>query len=520
MLGYFPATIIGGVASGITGINNVKTFGAVGDGVTDDTTAIQTAINFGNVVWFPPGTYICGNITCSKSNLTVIGTGWVVIQGKTGTTGNLWAFSGNGVVVSGFVFTGPIYSAFGDTISLNTLLRFEKNSGNTRISDVRVDSCYFNGAHNACVVLACDRVTATNLDIYRPYEWGLIVGNGCTHILIDGFRAREVGVTEAIKFGFTGQTVLCESVVIRNFLIESCGRLDTDEANWQDGIDLYMAAAQYISISDGIIRKCGNGGIELKKGDSSIVPNVYEEIEISDVLIELDTDHGNGISINWHLTSVDPDTARKIRLSNCTMNYTGGGTADVALGILVQAYTDVEIVDCSLNHFHNGIRFDGTGSSDATVRRPYVNGIRATGCGIGVNFSNGLVEGMTLINSIIGAVSYCVYCEDETGTGAISGNRLTSDTVDAVRCDVGTFEVTDNIISVPSTKRGTKNGGSATIKASGNIRGYDTSTPTIAGALGDEVRNSAPSAGGTEKWLCTTAGDVGSVVWKAASIAA
>lgn len=38
----------------------VKDFGAVGDGITDDTTAIQTAINTigeGGVVYFPPGTY-------------------------------------------------------------------------------------------------------------------------------------------------------------------------------------------------------------------------------------------------------------------------------------------------------------------------------------------------------------------------------------------------------------------------------------------------------------------------------
>ena len=38
-------------------INNVKTFGAVGDGTTDDTSAIQSALNAGGVVYFPAGTY-------------------------------------------------------------------------------------------------------------------------------------------------------------------------------------------------------------------------------------------------------------------------------------------------------------------------------------------------------------------------------------------------------------------------------------------------------------------------------
>ena len=40
---------------------NVKNYGAAGDGTTDDTTAIQNAINAmpntGGVVFLPPGTY-------------------------------------------------------------------------------------------------------------------------------------------------------------------------------------------------------------------------------------------------------------------------------------------------------------------------------------------------------------------------------------------------------------------------------------------------------------------------------
>src|SRR5687768_374787 len=39
---------------------SVKDHGAVGDGLTDDTSAIQAAINAaaGGIVWFPEGTYI------------------------------------------------------------------------------------------------------------------------------------------------------------------------------------------------------------------------------------------------------------------------------------------------------------------------------------------------------------------------------------------------------------------------------------------------------------------------------
>lgn len=51
---------------------NVKAFGAVGDGVTDDTAAIQNAINAGKVVYFPEGKYVFNN-TIVLDNQTLIG---------------------------------------------------------------------------------------------------------------------------------------------------------------------------------------------------------------------------------------------------------------------------------------------------------------------------------------------------------------------------------------------------------------------------------------------------------------
>ena len=59
---------------------NVKDFGAVGDGVTNDTAAIQAAITFGAVnnkaVYLPSGDFICSNkITTSNGSLVVFGDG-------------------------------------------------------------------------------------------------------------------------------------------------------------------------------------------------------------------------------------------------------------------------------------------------------------------------------------------------------------------------------------------------------------------------------------------------------------
>lgn len=61
---------------------NVKAYGALGNGSTDDTTAIQAAITAAQTagsgtVYFPAGTYmISGTLTVTADNISLIGAGW------------------------------------------------------------------------------------------------------------------------------------------------------------------------------------------------------------------------------------------------------------------------------------------------------------------------------------------------------------------------------------------------------------------------------------------------------------
>jgi Pectate lyase superfamily protein len=66
----------------------VKDYGAVGDGLTDDTTAVQAALNdtAQGLIVFPQGSYLCGNLTISnRSNFVVEGQGGAIVW--TGTAG-------------------------------------------------------------------------------------------------------------------------------------------------------------------------------------------------------------------------------------------------------------------------------------------------------------------------------------------------------------------------------------------------------------------------------------------------
>lgn len=70
---------------------NVKDFGALGNGINDDSAAIQRAIDSlgaqGGIVLVPKGVYLCNNIKL-KSNISFEGEGWeTILQQKEGLTG-------------------------------------------------------------------------------------------------------------------------------------------------------------------------------------------------------------------------------------------------------------------------------------------------------------------------------------------------------------------------------------------------------------------------------------------------
>lgn len=76
---------------------NVKAYGAVGNGSTDDSTNIQSAITAasvaGGVVFFPAGTYIIDTtLTISADNVTLVGSGWGSVL-KVKNSANIYAIT-------------------------------------------------------------------------------------------------------------------------------------------------------------------------------------------------------------------------------------------------------------------------------------------------------------------------------------------------------------------------------------------------------------------------------------------
>lgn len=183
------SNIIAGIRDKGGQVYNVKAYGAVGDGTTDDSTNIQTAITAaktnGGVVYFPPGTYkIATTLNCDSNTLgfSLIGAGGgnhysstpsvLLYTGSTGgATGGLIRFNsafGFEVAHLGFQynnasFTGDLVNLDGNPSSADTqdfhihhCSSKYAGAGNTARSIIRlnkavigqIDHCHLTGAAN------------------------------------------------------------------------------------------------------------------------------------------------------------------------------------------------------------------------------------------------------------------------------------------------------------------------------------------------------------------------------------
>ena len=80
-------------------IYNVKGFGAKGDGVTDDTAAIQAAINAAadeGTIFFPSGNYICSSTIAIKDGINIVGASMLktIITSTISATNSLFRIDG------------------------------------------------------------------------------------------------------------------------------------------------------------------------------------------------------------------------------------------------------------------------------------------------------------------------------------------------------------------------------------------------------------------------------------------
>lgn len=186
---------------GITGpAGYVTAFGAAGDGVTDDTAAVQAAFDAGNKhVFFPAGTYLISGGIVVPSGVDVSGAGDASVI-KTGAT--LSATSG---------VQAMIVAQSGSRISIRDLA-FDASAMTTFSGGMRcvwfdastcysVKGCYFKTPGAAVASIGCaqfqitgNRVEISSLDGVAKHDGIIDQWGGCTDFTVSGNIIKAGGV--------------------------------------------------------------------------------------------------------------------------------------------------------------------------------------------------------------------------------------------------------------------------------------------------------------------------------------
>jgi parallel beta-helix repeat protein len=103
-IGYL-STLTGAVArtvrSRLGDVVSVKDFGAVGDGVTNDTAAMQLAHNTGKLIYYPSGTYLFSTLTFASGGIVGDGIGQTLLKSNTTLAEDGILYTGQSVDLSG-----------------------------------------------------------------------------------------------------------------------------------------------------------------------------------------------------------------------------------------------------------------------------------------------------------------------------------------------------------------------------------------------------------------------------------
>lgn len=134
-------------------VTNVKTFGAVGDGETDDTQALIAAANSGKVVYFPQGTYCLKSTIFVSKSINWLGEGVrSIIQLENGEAKTI--LQHDGTKSYSISLQGLVLDANGGDRCLNLIKPALVYINNVKISGATNDGCHIYGGDSTDVVIS------------------------------------------------------------------------------------------------------------------------------------------------------------------------------------------------------------------------------------------------------------------------------------------------------------------------------------------------------------------------------
>jgi len=375
------------VESKLQDIVSVKDFGAVGNGVADDTAAIQAAINAvatdGGTVYIPSGTYLVSStLLVSNSSVYIRGAGMynTVITRNSPSYGNTVFFNGGGsdatlIIGAGIadlsIKTTGLMSS-GSHLAMDGVTRFE-------VSNVYAENGFTNFSFAA----------ATAGTITNTYTLGTNLYGG------SGVNRSYVRFIDS-SGGYSKKD--CGDVFVNNF------NWRANTSNQLYNLGLEITCADGLWFNNGHIGNTVTANIYINSSNALPLNLVFFDNVMSD----------EGVGNSCVITGSSSANFAAIKFTGCEFK-SGGNPAFCAFGITVQpscTVDELQFSNCLIQEFGStGISLQSTVSGSTTFDGCIVKGNGRTSSAPGYSISPSVSN-----ISIVGGVSGRAYNTPGAGT--------------------------------------------------------------------------------------------------------
>ena len=323
----------------VNDIISVKDYGATGDGSTDDSVAIQNAVNAGSYVYFPPGTYRITTTINIPANVTIEGR-----EAKIHYTGSSIALRlrGDRITVRNLTiygdWAGPPY--VGGNIGIYSQENvFEPSLAITTLYYATIENCtIYNFGQSGIQIFSSAYVNIRNNTIYNTGQHGMLLvsvfdcavtgnmiknigsntGNLAYGIALSRLSSATIGGVPSTSISLVNGPIP-ENITISNNYIEDV----FDEV----AIDLH--SGKNIAITGNVVRT-SRIGVNLEHGTAGVYYATCTNISIAGNSFSGLTTAGKvsaGVFIDAQ--SGAAEIATGIAISGNTFNYFGLDAADI-----------------------------------------------------------------------------------------------------------------------------------------------------------------------------------------------
>jgi hypothetical protein len=393
---------------------SVKDFGAVGDGSTDDTAAIQDAVDSGQKdIYFPDGIYVVTSVSITNP-IRLFGNATVKKSTVTGTA--MFDIASNDVEIDGLTFHGASVDTLIPTANTaDNAIQVSGTSTPTQFENIKIRNCTINGvagfgiridyASNVWIqsnnILYCGYAGVTLLSVIH----GVVDGNRISNIDSSAGAVNWYGIsiTRDPTQTTTNSARSADCVVTNNVI--------SFVSKWT-GIDIH--AAHKCVVDSNQVYFCKNGMYAQYDDSVATYKQPSEGVIFSNNFVEGNSaaaDAGLGIASLGLATMPNLDITI---IGNQVIN--GGGFASTNGGLYV---TETKNCVVSNNICKNSWRsaFSITGACDNVVfESNEINGVQPDGSGSSTHY--GYISSASMTNVVLRNNR----CYNNTGT---SGNTPT-----------------------------------------------------------------------------------------------